>query len=348
MELRLTLSASMRRYRRRRMESTARKRGERFWCASLAGEADHSLSILCDMMVTCCCEDHSPASTIGDLSASSIEECMNSEAAKQLKHRLASGHLPLLNCVTCRSLRSCREDEAKQHENEHGVPRCDVLIENTVLCNISCEGCPRLHAVKLRKKTMLADEDMERIATDLGGHGVEQISFLSSGEPFLHKNVWNQLKILRKNNPNARIVTSTNGQMLESDTKREAALLLDEILFSVHGCTEEDVAKYQKGSSFQRAYANMCDLATLRDARSQAHPVLEWKYVLFNWNDRKEKVLKAVDLAREAGVDRIMFWPTTRPVKAISWRWYCGRFLKGLGEKGSKGMGREISFSKEP
>lgn len=347
MGIRLRLAALRRRLRRRRLEATARARGERFWCASLAGDADHSLSILCDMAVTCCCEDHTSASTIGDLCVNSLEECMNSEAARRLKHQLAAGYLPLLNCVTCRSLRRCTEGEAGQHELEHGVPRRDVLIENTVLCNISCEGCPRLHAVKLRKRATLTDGDVVKIAADLGSHGVEQISFLSSGEPFLPNNVWDQVKVLRSNNPKARIVTSTNGQMLDSDTKREAALLLDEILFSVHGCTEEDVARYQKGSSFERAYANMRDLAAYRDARGQDRPVLEWKYLLFNWNDRKETILKAVDLARKAGIDRIMFWPTTRPLKGVSWRWYLGRFLRNFGNRGSKGMGREVSFPKE-
>ena len=347
MGMRLKLAALVRWLQQRRMESIARIRGERFWCASLAGDADHSLSILCDMSVTCCCEDHTSASRIGDLCINSLEECMNSDAARRLKHQLAAGHLPLLNCVKCRSLRRCPEGEAAQHELRHGVPRRDVLIENTVLCNISCEGCPRSHAAKLRRKVTLTDDDVDKIAADLGSHGVEQISFLSSGEPFLPRNVWDQIKALRKYNPKARIVTSTNGQLLDSDTKRDAALLLDEILFSVHGCTEEDVARYQKGSSFERAYSNMRELAAYRDARGGDRPVLEWKYVLFNWNDRKKTVLRAIDLAREAGLDSIMFWPTTRPVRGISWRWYLGRFLKGLGGRGSKGMGREVRFTRE-
>ena len=188
------------------------------------------------------------------------------------------------------------------------------------------------------------DEDLEKISLEANRFGIEQISFLAEGEPFYPKNVLNQIQLLRRYNPTARIVTSTNGSMIDTDDKREAALLLDEVMFSIHGCSDETVTRYQTKSSFKKAYSNMKDLVALRNARGLARPIIEWKYVLFNWNDRREMILKAVKLAEIAGIDRIIFWPTTRPLKGISRRWYFGRFPRHFGTRASKGLGREVAF----
>lgn len=344
MELDLSLKELVRKLKRHQMELNARMRSQRFWCASLAGIADHSLSVLCDMTVACCVESYISNTWIGNLSDQTLEECLNGSLAQRLKHSLAQGHLPLLSCVVCRSLCHCSSGEAERHEKEHGMPRRDLLVENTVLCNIDCQDCPRLQAINLRKKTTISDDDMEKISHEASRLGIEQISFLAEGEPFLPKNVLDQIKVLRQHNPMARIITSTNGTMLDSEEKREAALFLDEVMFSIHGCTEESVARYQRKGSFKRAYNNMKDLVAFRNARGPAGPIIEWKYVLFNWNDRKEMIIKAVRLAEEAGIDRISFWPTTRPVMGMSWRWYFGCFLRHFGNRASKGLGREVAF----
>ena len=344
MKLDLSLKELVRKLKRHKMELNARKSSQRFWCASLAGTADHSLSILCDMSVTCCAESYVSDTWIGNFSDQTLEECLNGKTAQQLKQTLAWGRLPLLSCVVCRSLRCCPSGEAEQHEKEHGVPRRDLLVENTVACNIDCQDCPRLRAVKLRKKMILSDEDMEKISREASRLGIEQVSFLAEGDPFLPRNVLKHIKILRQHNPTAQIVTSTNGTMLDSEEKREAAILFDEVMFSIHGCTEASVARYMRKSSFKKAYNNMRDLVIFRNSRGQTHPIIEWKYVLFNWNDRKEMILKAVRLAEEAGIDRISFWPTTRPVMGISWRWYFGCFVRHFGDRGTKGLGREVAF----
>ncbi|MGA2527105.1 MAG: radical SAM protein [Smithellaceae bacterium] len=294
--------------------------------------------------MACGVESYTSDTWIGNFSDQTLDECLNGPSAQRLKQSLARGRLPLLSCVVCRSLRCCPSGEAEQHEKEHGVPRRDLLVENTVRCNIDCQDCPRLREVKLRKKMTLSDEDMEKISREVSRLGLEQISFLAAGEPFLPRNVLEQIKILRQHNPIARIVTSTNGTMLDSDEKREAALLLDEVMFSIHGCSEASVARYQRKGSFEKAYNNMKDLVAFRNAREQASPIIEWKYVLFNWNDRREMIMKAVQLAEEAGIDRIIFWPTTRPLMGISWRWYFGQFLRQFGNRALKGLGREVAF----
>ena len=74
--------------------------------------------------------------------------------------------------------------------------------------------------------------------------------------------------------------------------------------------------------------------------------MIEWKYVLFNWNDRPHMIYSAIEMARQSGVDLISFWPTLSPLRGISWRYYLGDFFKKIGQPSWKG--REVLFNDPP
>ena len=76
------------------------------------------------------------------------------------------------------------------------------------------------------------------------------------------------------------------------------------------------------------AYAAMKEMVAYRDARGKKLPVLEWKYVIFNWNDHPQTIQRAIEMAKEIGVDIISFWPTHNPFYGSSWRWHLGQFNK--------------------
>ena len=61
--------------------------------------------------------------------------------------------------------------------------------------------------------------------------GMRQLFYLNLGEPFLSPTIGQELPMLRKKNPDCRIVTSTNGVLLNTDAKREAALNFSHIFF---------------------------------------------------------------------------------------------------------------------
>ena len=86
-------------------------------------------------------------------------------------------------------------------------------------------------------------------------------------------------------------------------------------------------------------------LVDYRNARGLTKPVLEWKYLLFNWNDRPATIARAIELAKEAGVDTISFWPTHNPFYGWSFRYRLGR-LRHVGVKCWKGQ--EVDFRAEP
>jgi MoaA/NifB/PqqE/SkfB family radical SAM enzyme len=153
--------------------------------------------------------------------------------------------------------------------------------------------------------------------------------------------------LLRRKNPDCRIVISTNGIILNSDAKREAALSASQILFSIAGVNDEMLKKYEHFGSFEKAYGNLKALVDYRNARGLKQPVLEWKYLLFNWNDHRATLDRAIEMAKAARVDIISFWPTCNPLYGFSYRYRLGG-LNHLGVKCWKGREVDLRQTQNP
>jgi hypothetical protein len=136
-------------------------------------------------------------------------------------------------------------------------------------------------------------------------------------------------------------VVSTNGIILNTDARREAALSASHILFSIAGVNDVMLKKYERLGSFEKAYANLKALVEYRNARGLTQPILEWKYLLFNWNDSRKAISQAIEMAKAARVDMISFWPTNNPFYGFSFRYRLG-CLNDVGVKCWKG--REVDL----
>lgn len=197
--------------------------------------------------------------------------------------------------------------------------------------------------LKARKQKTMSRDDISKISSLLQEYKIESLAYFNLGEPFFSKNIKDELSIIRQHNPDIKIFLSTNGVLLDSQEKMEAALLLDEILISVDGSSQNSVNKYQVNYDFNRAYQNIKHLVALRNERGLTKPQIEWKYVLFNWNDSPKIINNAIELAHEAKVDLISFWPTITPPYGISWRYKMGRY-NNIGTASWKG--REVWINK--
>jgi MoaA/NifB/PqqE/SkfB family radical SAM enzyme len=220
-----------------------------------------------------------------------------------------------------------------------------MLLENTVRCNIDCIGCDRESAARIRTNLQMDLDTLSKMADLVSELGLQQLYYLNLGEPFLSPNIGKELPLLRQKNPNCRIVISTNGIILNNDVKREAAMSGSHLFFSIAGINDEMLKKYEHRGNYQKAYDNMKALVDYRNARGLTRPFIEWKYLLFNWNDKRETIERAIELAKEAGVDCISFWPTSNPFFGLSYRYRMG-MLNDIGVGTWKG--REIDLrSKE-
>ena len=71
-------------------------------------------------------------------------------------------------------------------------------------------------------------------------------------------------------------------------------------------------------------HRNLRAMAAEKRAAGRDVPVLNWRYILFEWNDSDEEMQRARDLAAEIGVDRLAWEITDHPEEAFSRRFAPG------------------------
>ena len=331
---------------RRRIEVQAGLQKKAFYCAALSGESNYNISVNSDMTVSCNCQDFDQTGRLGDLRKNTLREVFDGPVARDFRDKLAAGRLPISRCARCWDLRTVSRPEAAQHRDHYDLPRTGIMVENTILCNLQCFSCCNQVATKQRVGKIMSLEDVKKISREIKEHQIRRVSYFKLGEPFLSPRLNEELAILKGDNPDLVISVSTNGVLVDTDRKRDAALMLDEIIFSIDGIDDATVTQYQVGSDFGKAHKNLVDLVKYRNRLNRTKPLIEWKYVLFNWNDRPRMIYSAIEMARQSGVDLISFWPTLSPLRGISWRYYLGGFFKKIGQPSWKG--REVLFNDQP
>ena len=323
------------------LELRARATGRHYYCEALAGESEYAITINSDLTVSCNCQDYDGSGHLGSLREKSFEEVFFGPIAEKFRAELARGKLPISTCSRC-LLRRLPTRTATAPTPR--LPYRGLLLENTVICNVDCIGCAREGAANIRTKKTMPLAELSQMADLAARLGMERIFYLNLGEPFLSPTIGQELPLLRAKNPGAYIRVSTNGVLLNTDAKREAALNLSDIQFSVHGISDAMCEKYMLRGSFEKAYDAMKQLVAYRDARGLKQPLLEWKHLLFNWNDHPRTIDRAIQLAKAAGLDIISFWPTHNPYYGMSWRYHLGR-MNHIGVKSWKG--RELVLRPE-
>lgn len=332
-------------------EWSARLKGQRFYCQALAGESRYDLTINCDSTLSCSCQDYDGSGHLGDLSRNSFEEVYYGPVAQRFREQLAKGKLPIMTCVRCGDLARVPKTQVTKGPPMYAGPKprlpyIGMLLENTVRCNIDCIGCDRGSAARIRSVAQMDLDRLSKMADLIHDLGLREVYYLNLGEPFLSPNIGQELPLLRQKNPDCRIVISTNGIILNTDAKRQAAMYASHILFSIAGIDDEMLKKYERLGSYEKAYANLKALVTYRNSKGLKKPYLEWKYLLFNWNDRRRTIEKAIELAKAAGVDFISFWPTGNPFYGVSYRYRLGR-LNNIGEASWKGREVDLRSAEE-
>jgi len=318
----------------------ARLENKVFTCQALQGNSNYNICINCDLTVSCNCQDFDGSGRIGTLRKQSLKQIFDGSIAKSFRKALSQRDFPVHLCPICPELSLTSQIDASSILSGYKVPSRGIMVENTVLCNMRCELCRthRENLVKIRKNIMLSIDDVEILAEIIKEHKIERVYFFNLGEPFLPSNIYQQIKIIRDANPGIQIITSTNGVLLDSDEKIEAALLMDYIYFSIDGVDQEMINKYQDGGNFSKSYKNMARLVQLRNQRGLDCPIVEWKYVLFRGNDAPAHAEKAQELARAADIDLLGFYPGAAPLHKRSLRYTRHPYFKRLGEKIGAGI----------
>jgi hypothetical protein len=156
---------------------------------------------------------------------------------------------------------------------------------------------------------------------DEAGPSLVRIDFFNYGEAFLHKRAVEMCEYIKSRFPQIYLYTSTNGlAFAEASARRLVHSGIDEVTFSIDGATPESYARYRRRGEFETAIRNLRFMADEKARGRRDLPVLNWRYILFRWNDSDAEMNEARRLAAELGVDRLSWEITDHPEGAFSAR----------------------------
>ena len=282
--------------------------------------------LLCDGRVVCGCADPYAKRVLGDTRTTSFADIWTGPVASQLRTDINAGGSTF--CGDCPLKLPLQPGEAPPQRDLAVSPIPGRLyVECTAACNISCfQACcaPETGITRTRQAGML-DFDLFRRVIDEAGPSLGRVDFFNYGEAFLHKRAVEMCEYIKANFPHIYLYTSTNGLALtEAQARRLVHSGIDEVTFSIDGATPESYVKYRQRGKFDVAIANLRAMADEKRKSGRDLPFLNWRYILFVWNDGDAEMDEARRLAAEIGVDRLCWEITDHPEDAYSRRFVPG------------------------
>jgi radical SAM family protein/iron-sulfur cluster protein len=284
------------------------------------------LVMLCDGRVVCGCADPYAHRVLGDARRATIGEIWSGSTISSLRTDLNAGGSKF--CTDCPLKMPLGKDETPViRPLDAGRLPNRLFIECTAACNISCnQACcaPETGITRTRQAGML-DFDLFRRVIDETGASLVRIDFFNYGEAFLHKRAIEMCEYIKSRFPHVYLYTSTNGLALsEAQARRLVHSGIDEVTFSIDGATQESYAQYRQRGKFDVAIGNLRAMVDEKRRSSRDLPFLNWRYILFIWNDSDEEMQRARDLAADIRVDRLTWEITDHPENAYSRRFVPG------------------------
>jgi MoaA/NifB/PqqE/SkfB family radical SAM enzyme len=285
-----------------------------------------TLVMLCDGRLVCGCADPYGRRVLGDARVGSIQDVWRGPTITALRGDLNRGGSAF--CGDCPLKLPLAKGAAPTIRSaDAGALPSRLYVECTAACNISCtEACcaPETGITRTRQAGML-DVDLFKRVIDEAGPSLVRIDFFNYGEAFLHKRAVEMCEYIKASFPHIYLYTSTNGLALtEAQARRLVHSGIDEVTFSIDGATPASYVKYRQRGRFDVAMATLRAMADEKRRSGRDLPFLNWRYILFVWNDSDAEMNEARRLAADAGVDRLCWELTDHPEQAYSRRFTPG------------------------
>ena len=282
--------------------------------------------MLCDGRIVCGCADPYAKRVLGDFRTTSLTDIWRSPLASELREDINTGGSPF--CGDC-PLKEPLADDQPAPVRDLNVPALPsrLYVECTAACNISCfQACcaPETGITRTRQAGML-DWDLFTRAIDEAGPSLVRVDFFNYGEAFLHKRAVDMCEYIKSKFPHIYLYTSTNGLALnEEKSRRLVHSGIDEVTFSIDGASQDSYVRYRQRGKFEVALANLRAMADEKSKSGRDVPHLNWRYILFKWNDDDEEMTRARQIAADIGVDRLCWEITDHPEDSFSRRFARG------------------------
>lgn len=219
------------------------------------------------------------------------------------------------------------DDEAvpQQPLRPDTLPR--IFFEPSILCNLNCfqSVCaPGTGIANTRERKFFPLEDFRTLMEEIGPRLI-RLDFFNYGEPFIHPQALDMIEHVKNKYPHIYLYTSTNGLLLDDKKiSRLAESAIDEVTFSVDGTDQRTYERYRRGGDFAKLLENITNLVQQKKRLGREVPFINWRYILFKWNDSAWQLAKARRLAKKVGVDRLSWEITDHPAAAVSKKYKVG------------------------
>jgi MoaA/NifB/PqqE/SkfB family radical SAM enzyme len=282
--------------------------------------------LLCDGRVVCGCADPYAKRVVGDTRTTRLTDIWTGRAFHDLRRDLNGGGSRF--CGDCPLKLPLADDEAAPQRSLDVAPLPHRLyVECTAACNISCfEACcaPETGITKTRQAGML-DFDLFCRVLDEVGPTLVRLDFFNYGEAFLHKRAVEMCETVKTRYPHVYLYTSTNGLAFnEESVRRLVRSGIDEVTFSIDGASQETYARYRQRGDFAKVMRHLAAATDEKRRLALDVPIVNWRYILFTWNDSDREMERARTLAAELDVDRLCWEITDHPENAFSRRFAPG------------------------
>ncbi len=179
-------------------------------------------------------------------------------------------------------------------------------------CNYECEFCGdfssrRVEPTKNKNLIMFDSDRFFSLVNDAADMGVEQISIVGIGEPFMHRDIMKFVRHVKKSG--MKLMITTNGSMLTQNKVEELARLDVDILnISLNAVTQETYTRVH-GEGRGRYFAKIVD--NVRLLTGNAKPWVSLRFVMLPYNICELELF--LDTALKLSVDEIVLQNCVAP-----------------------------------
>ena len=107
---------------------------------------------------------------------------------------------------------------------------------------------------------------------------------------------------VKARHPHVYLYTSTNGLALtEESTRRLVRSGIDEVTFSIDGASADTYVRYRQRGNFAKAMSNLQAAVDEKRRLGLSTPHVNWRYILFVWNDGDTRDADGADDGRGDG-----------------------------------------------
>jgi radical SAM protein with 4Fe4S-binding SPASM domain len=187
-----------------------------------------------------------------------------------------------------------------------------VVLDPACVCQLDCKFCDG----RQRPRAVMHFEEFRRIIDQIGRTCIN-LELYNWGEPLLNNRLVDMIDYASRR---YHIYTRISSNLNLSNDELYRALArsrLNALVVSLDGTSEETYGRYREKGSFDAVIRNIELLVASKKQYRKHEPKLVWQFLVFRHNEHE--IPKAEEMARELGVDELVFRKPHVPAEAKEW-----------------------------